>query len=269
MGTCYGRCCPQKKQRCRYKRSHYYDGESVVEFENLIDESPKEAVSIITRHEKELLENRQFDLLVEEHQKETALTVAKHAKEEKELELEEAVALEARKEALRIMKMAQSPDIINPAKLAIGGTIFSDSAENHNVGEQEYSIKKIDQEVQAKVVNLHYDQNSGPVANRSRDRLHTYSSTPPSSLDLEWENEIGIAASQQLPHADEDYSMMMSDTNSVYSNCSTQTSNGNELEWDGDFTSAHISELDLETERLISEIEQMTSDALNSERPNR
>lgn len=93
---------------------------------------------------------------------------------------------------------------------------------------------------------------------KDRERLN---SSPHSSLDLEWENEVGLTPPQQCTSAaDEDFVYVPgADT---CSNHSTPISNENDLEWDGDLSSVQIGGFDMETEQLISEIEQMTADAL-------
>lgn len=93
---------------------------------------------------------------------------------------------------------------------------------------------------------------------KERERLN---SSPHSSLDLEWENEVGLTPPQQCTSAaDEDFVYVPgADT---CSNHSTPISNENDLEWDGDLSSVQIGGFDMETEQLISEIEQMTADAL-------
>ncbi|KFM65333.1 hypothetical protein X975_16735, partial [Stegodyphus mimosarum] len=76
----------------------------------------------------------------------------------------------------------------------------------------------------------------------------------------------GLSPVTHIPGPDD----ISSDTASCLSQLSTPVSNGNEeLEWDGHFTSTHITQLDMETEHLISEIECLTSDALKGQEPNR
>lgn len=91
-----------------------------------------------------------------------------------------------------------------------------------------------------------------------RERL---CSSPHSSLELEWENEVGLTPPQQCDSVTEDDFVYIpgADTSS---NHSTPISNENDLEWDGDLASVQISGFDLGTERLISEIEHMTAEAL-------
>ncbi|XP_064458453.1 uncharacterized protein LOC135368846 isoform X2 [Ornithodoros turicata] len=91
-----------------------------------------------------------------------------------------------------------------------------------------------------------------------RERL---CSSPHSSLELEWENEVGLTPPQQCDSVTEDDFVYVpgADTSS---NHSTPLSNENDLEWDGDLASVQISGFDPDTEQLISEIEHMTSEAL-------
>lgn len=93
---------------------------------------------------------------------------------------------------------------------------------------------------------------------KERERLN---SSPHSSLDLEWENEVGLTPPQRCASAaDEDFVYVPGPD--TCSNHSTPLSNENDLEWDGDLSSVQIGGFDMETEQLISEIEQMTADAL-------
>lgn len=87
-------------------------------------------------------------------------------------------------------------------------------------------------------------------------------------------------------------SMAITSTPSNVSRRSTPLSNGNDLEWDGDFNrsvvyilhrtrpsllmfikygcfSTHVTDIDTETEQLITEIERMTSKALSETDPER
>uniref|UniRef100_G3MKB1 Uncharacterized protein n=1 Tax=Amblyomma maculatum TaxID=34609 RepID=G3MKB1_AMBMU len=93
---------------------------------------------------------------------------------------------------------------------------------------------------------------------KERERLN---SSPHSSLDLEWENEVGLTPPQQCASAADDDFVYVPGADTC-SNHSTPLSNENDLEWDGDLSSVQIGGFDMETEQLISEIEQMTADAL-------
>ncbi|KAL1440609.1 hypothetical protein MTO96_001161 [Rhipicephalus appendiculatus] len=93
---------------------------------------------------------------------------------------------------------------------------------------------------------------------KERERLN---SSPHSSLDLEWENEVGLTPPQRCASAADDDFVYVPGADTC-SNHSTPLSNENDLEWDGDLSSVQIGGFDMETEQLISEIEQMTADAL-------
>ncbi|XP_035221667.1 AP-1 complex-associated regulatory protein-like [Stegodyphus dumicola] len=79
--------------------------------------------------------------------------------------------------------------------------------------------------------------------------------TPGSSVDLEWENEIGFNSSSNIG-ATEELQWMVLTENTNNSWRSSPISNSNGLEWDGDFTSVDISDLVAETQRLTVDVEQ-------------
>ncbi|KAG8190867.1 hypothetical protein JTE90_010292 [Oedothorax gibbosus] len=61
--------------------------------------------------------------------------------------------------------------------------------------------------------------------------------TPNSSVDLEWENEIGFNSSNNLGAMEEpQWTVLTENTNTNNSHRSSPLSNSNGLEWDGDFT---------------------------------
>ncbi|XP_054716466.1 uncharacterized protein LOC129225941 [Uloborus diversus] len=78
--------------------------------------------------------------------------------------------------------------------------------------------------------------------------------TPGSSVDLEWENEIGFNSSANFG-ATEELQWMVLTENTNNSWRSSPVSNSNGLEWDGDFTSVDISEIITETQRLTTDLE--------------
>ncbi|CAN7938672.1 unnamed protein product [Ixodes hexagonus] len=99
----------------------------------------------------------------------------------------------------------------------------------------------------------------GKFWDKERDRLN---SSPHSSIDLEWENEVGLTPPNQFPASTTDDDFVCVLAADTCSNHSTPLSNENDLEWDGDLSSVQMSGFDMETEQLISEIEQMTAEAL-------
>lgn len=188
------------------------------------------------------------------------------------LELEEEAFIDARKEALRVSKLANDAyQIINPARLLLHST--SDSSW---VGdESQWNIAETTIETLPSLsarfpglVNRGYSSrphsrtgsssSNGNGYSRDRGPTYTSTSTPPSSVDLEWEHEAGFfcSGSSQPPSKTEEEV-----TATVGSDkCGTPLSN--ELEWDDGFVSPEATDLDLETEQLICEIEQLTSQAL-------
>ncbi|XP_013784780.2 AP-1 complex-associated regulatory protein-like isoform X1 [Limulus polyphemus] len=275
MGDCFSRCCPvEKKNRC-YTRTKYFGSGSMLEFENLIpEEDKKEPCSVLTPHEKELLESHHYDLLLEEQREQDHQVFSELLQKEEILEMEDAATIEARREAAKMSRLAQSPDIMNPARLVFHSDQFrwlGDDPQNwHIAGNDDFDSSSDHSKVQDEsLVPLFTGQKSlSSSVNHLlvRDRLTTLNTTPPSSIDLEWEDEAGLT----LPAPEEEIaSTFVSETTSNRSVRSTPPSNGNELEWDGEFTSVQMSQLDLETEQLISEIEKMTAEALNDTGPNR
>ncbi|GIY89099.1 hypothetical protein CDAR_100432 [Caerostris darwini] len=84
------------------------------------------------------------------------------------------------------------------------------------------------------------------------DQLST-GATPGSSVDLEWENEIGFNSSNFGATEELQWTVLTENTNNSYR--SSPLSNSNGLEWDGDFTSVDVSEIVAETQRLTSELD--------------
>ncbi|XP_015910745.1 uncharacterized protein [Parasteatoda tepidariorum] len=170
--------------------------------------------------------------------------------ENEEVELqEEAVAIDAYNEAIKVKDIAEkSTELINPAKLAV------DNVSHYNI-ERFYSVSSRSR------------ANFGDVSINEKQKKDASCSSPTSSVDLEWETEQGLSPVSHMPGKDD----ISSDTTaSCGSRASTPVSNGNEeLEWDGHFTSTQISQLDMETERLITEIELLTTGALQEQTSNR
>ncbi|KAF5296167.1 hypothetical protein FQA39_LY12621 [Lamprigera yunnana] len=100
---------------------------------------------------------------------------------------------------------------------------------------------------------------------------HTTMSTPASSLDLEWEHE-GLPSSVMCDPSTNSWALMPEDC----TDSSTQIHGGNSdwsrvssadsLEWDNVNNSLHaspiLSDVDVDTQLLLSEIERLTSEAL-------
>ncbi|GIY15587.1 hypothetical protein CEXT_602792 [Caerostris extrusa] len=78
------------------------------------------------------------------------------------------------------------------------------------------------------------------------DQLST-GATPGSSVDLEWENEIGFNSSNFGATEELQWTVLTENTNNSYR--SSPLSNSNGLEWDGDFTSVDVSEIVAETQK--------------------
>ncbi|CAL1297132.1 unnamed protein product [Larinioides sclopetarius] len=88
------------------------------------------------------------------------------------------------------------------------------------------------------------------------DQLST-GATPGSSVDLEWENEIGFHSSSNFGATEEpQWTVLTENTNNTNNSYrSSPLSNSNGLEWDGDFTSVDVTEIIAETQRLTSELD--------------
>ncbi|GFV19042.1 uncharacterized protein TNCV_4759271 [Trichonephila clavipes] len=95
------------------------------------------------------------------------------------------------------------------------------------------------------------------------DQLST-GATPGSSVDLEWENEIGFNSSSNFGATEElQWTVLTENTNNSYR--SSPLSNSNGLEWDGDFTSVDVAEIVTETQRLTSELDDnVIQDSINN-----
>ncbi|XP_022244387.1 uncharacterized protein LOC106459935 isoform X2 [Limulus polyphemus] len=228
MGGCFSkltcRCCPNKKKNRHYSKTKYFGLRSIIEFENLIrEEDTKEPNSIsswLNFRKKKLMQK------------------------EESLEMEITMTIEGRKEAARMESLTQSSDIMNPAKLVFHSEHFGwlgDDPQNWiTAGDEECDTTSNHSKVDDSLVTLLSRQrslNSSVNHLLTRDRLTTFNSTPPSSIDLEWDDEAGLTPPPPpslLAPDDDGISAFVSDTTSR-SIRSTPPSNGNELEWDGEF----------------------------------
>ncbi|XP_076368247.1 uncharacterized protein LOC143255831 isoform X2 [Tachypleus tridentatus] len=257
MGDCFSkltcRCCPNNKKNRYYPKTKYFGLRSIIEFENLNrvenTKGPNSISSWLNFRKKRLVQK------------------------EESMEMEITVSNETRQEAARMERLVQSPDIMNPAKLVFHSEHFGwlgDEPQNWIIGgDEECDTSSNHSKVDDSLVTLLSRQTSlNTSVNHllTRDRLTTFNSTPPSSIDLEWEDEAGLTPpppSLLIPD-DDGISAFVSDTTSR-SIRSTPPSNGNELEWDGEFNSnetEYMSTFDQEAEQLISKIEKMTAEAL-------
>nr|XP_050050625.1 uncharacterized protein LOC126546948 isoform X2 [Dermacentor andersoni] len=236
MGSCFSYCCKEQNKRVRHvKPAGYFDTSSLIEFETLIDEQPSsepKSMSSWLNFKKGKLAFHQEDAL--------------------ELE-EEAKA---------------QPDTVEAPPISVGQRVVMRSnlakednwtGADHNAwalaGEEEI-LNTAKLRCQGHLPNCPQFQTK--AWDKERERLN---SSPHSSLDLEWENEVGLTPPQRCASATDDDFVYVPGVDTC-SNHSTPLSNENDLEWDGDLSSVQIGGFDMETEQLISEIEQMTVDAL-------
>ncbi|XP_077505799.1 uncharacterized protein LOC144115332 isoform X6 [Amblyomma americanum] len=242
MGSCLSYCCKEQSKRARHvKPAGYFDSSSLIEFETLIDESSSEPKSISSwlNFKKGKLAFHQEDAL----------------------ELEEEAKM-------------QQPDSVEVPPASVGQRVVMRSRlskEDNWTGADHSAWALAGEEEILNVTRLQCQGHlpsllavlSGPqfqakAWEKERERLN---SSPHSSLDLEWENEVGLTPPQQCASAADDDFVYVPGADTC-SNHSTPLSNENDLEWDGDLSSVQIGGFDMETEQLISEIEQMTADAL-------
>ncbi|XP_077530954.1 uncharacterized protein LOC144142995 isoform X2 [Haemaphysalis longicornis] len=237
MGSCLSYCCKERSKRARHvKPAGYFDTSSLIEFETLIDEqssSEPKSISSWLNFKKGKLAFHQEDAL----------------------ELEEEAKVQPPSAAA-----AETPPLVGGQRVVVRSRL---AKEDNWTGADHNAWALAGEEEILNVTKLRSHLPSCPqfltkTWEKERERLN---SSPHSSLDLEWENEVGLTPPQQCTSAaDEDFVYVPgADT---CSNHSTPISNENDLEWDGDLSSVQIGGFDMETEQLISEIEQMTADAL-------
>lgn len=284
MGSCLSYCCKERNKRARHvKPAGYFDTSSLIEFETLIDEQsssePKSLQSLelleIESHAQVATysdgnydsQSRLYHLNFEEPLTSDDDLLSLTDDDDdciniKQLAFHQEDALELEEEA-----KVQPPSAADETPPLVGGqrvVVRSRLAKEDNwTGADHNAWALAGEEEILNVTKLHSHLPSCPqfltkTWEKERERLN---SSPHSSLDLEWENEVGLTPPQQCTSAaDEDFVYVPgADT---CSNHSTPISNENDLEWDGDLSSVQIGGFDMETEQLISEIEQMTADAL-------
>ncbi|GAB6027322.1 hypothetical protein CHUAL_001605 [Chamberlinius hualienensis] len=274
MGSCFGRCCPEffGGANSRSWFSGYYDRGSLVEFESLMETTVHhdEPISneLLTAREKLLVSMRCYEELVKEQQMLDEAIAREHAKREEELELEEGALIEGRREAARVARLANSHQIINPARLVLRDStsswVTTDEPDINGADDvetevfiDENKLRLLTSRTYLPMTLIGYSnsilETGSTVSSNvsgSRDWVNNNGSTPPSSIDLEWD-EAGV--------------FLPTDVNGDHVKHETPTSN--DLEWDNDAVNVETSprqppELDLETEQLISEIEKLTAEAL-------
>lgn len=299
MGSCLSYCCKERNKRARHvKPAGYFDTSSLIEFETLIDEQsssePKSISSWLNfKKGKHYIRLQSLELLeIESHAQVATYSDGNYDSQSrlyhlnfeepltsdddllsltdddddciniKQLAFHQEDALELEEEA-----KVQPPSAADETPPLVGGqrvVVRSRLAKEDNwTGADHNAWALAGEEEILNVTKLHSHLPSCPqfltkTWEKERERLN---SSPHSSLDLEWENEVGLTPPQQCTSAaDEDFVYVPgADT---CSNHSTPISNENDLEWDGDLSSVQIGGFDMETEQLISEIEQMTADAL-------
>ncbi|GIX79974.1 hypothetical protein CDAR_577371 [Caerostris darwini] len=236
MGLCMSRCYSEvTRMSCWKLNTGIEDRDRLIDFDMFLDEQPAPRPLSLLSLENELISSDVS--LLHDSDSEDSDVLYELGVDNEHLELqEEIVAAEASKEADKIKQIAEkSTELINPAKLALDSVSLWEK--------------------------FHPDEKDekGETSNQKHPKEGASCSSPSSSVELEWENEDGLSPVTHIPGRDDP----SSDTASCLSELSTPVSNGNEeLEWDGHFTSTHISQLDMETERLITEIERLTSGAL-------
>ncbi|CAL1295389.1 unnamed protein product [Larinioides sclopetarius] len=231
MGLCMSRCYTEVTRLSCWRLNA-----GIEDRDRLIDQPAPRPLSLVSL-EKDL--GSSDVSLLHDSESEDSDVLYQLGVDNEELELqEETVAAELFREADKIKQIAEnSTELINPAKLALDTTARWERIHTSTKEAQE----------------------KGETSNGKHLKDQASCSSPSSSVELEWENEDGLSPVTHMPGRDDP----SSDTASCLSELSTPVSNGNEeLEWDGHFTSTHISQLDMETERLISEIERLTSGAL-------
>ncbi|KAG8183134.1 hypothetical protein JTE90_024436 [Oedothorax gibbosus] len=255
MGLCMSRCYTEvRRLSCWKPSSGIDDRDRLVDFDMFLDDQPAPRPLSISswlscvRGQFLVVSYVVFSLLSLEKELESSDVSLLHDSESEEsdtlfelgfdnesLELQEEATVEAIKEAIKVKGIAEeSTELVNPAKLAVDHAALW-KLEKFYMDGKESSIER------------------GESSHASDGQLKDQAtgSSPSSSVDLEWENEDGLSPVTHFS-AREDPSSDTADCSQL----STPVSNGNEeLEWDGHFTSTHITQLDMETERLISEIE--------------
>uniref|UniRef100_T1IS65 Methionine aminopeptidase n=1 Tax=Strigamia maritima TaxID=126957 RepID=T1IS65_STRMM len=274
MGNCFSRCFGGREAR-RFAKSLYYDRVNSIEFENLMDEEPRDeplSEPVITEFEKHLLSTGNFDLLVKIEKEKDDKLYLEMARQEEMLELEEEAFSDARQEAVRMSRLVDNQQqIINPARLLLRTTCSNESyIRDEDVEWNLYVFIRGGRRSDIRgeslvnptnflreraVLSRNYIPASTGSTSSSLNGSGRERNTPSSSVDLEWEHEEGFYfnQSQSMKTEEEVTATAGSDK------CPTPIST--DFEWDDGFVSPDT--IDFETEQLINEIEQLTNDALN------
>ncbi|KAL3242758.1 hypothetical protein MRX96_002521 [Rhipicephalus microplus] len=269
MGSCFSYCCREQNKRARHvKPAGYFDTSSLIEFETLIDEQstsePKSMSSWLNfKKGKEYLLSFE-DLPASDDDLFTLSSLSDNGDgiNIKKLAFHQEDALELEEEAKALPDAVEAPPISAGQRVVMRSKLSKEdnwTGADHNA----WALAGEEEILNAAKLRCQGHQPSCPqfqakAWEKERERLN---SSPHSSLDLEWENEVGLTPPQRCASAaDEDFVYVPGPD--TCSNHSTPLSNENDLEWDGDLSSVQIGGFDMETEQLISEIEQMTADAL-------
>lgn len=286
MGSCFSYCCREQNKRARHvKPAGYFDTSSLIEFETLIDEQstsePKSLESLEAPVAKFHAQdesccncslNSEFqqyllnfeDLLTSDDDLLTLSSLSDNGDgiNIKKLAFHQEDALELEEEAKALPDTVEAPPISAGQRVVMRSKLSKEdnwTGADHNAwalaGEEEI-LNAAKLRCQGHLPSC--PQFQAKAWEKERERLN---SSPHSSLDLEWENEVGLTPPQQCASAADDDFVYVPGADTC-SNHSTPLSNENDLEWDGDLSSVQIGGFDMETEQLISEIEQMTADAL-------
>nr|XP_050050623.1 AP-1 complex-associated regulatory protein-like isoform X1 [Dermacentor andersoni] len=284
MGSCFSYCCKEQNKRVRHvKPAGYFDTSSLIEFETLIDEQPSSEPKSLQSLElpvakfhapddsccncsSELqLYHLNFEELSASDDDLLSLSGLSDNDESiiiKKLAFHQEDALELEEEAKAQPDTVEAPPISVGQRVVMRSNLAKEdnwTGADHNAwalaGEEEI-LNTAKLRCQGHLPNCPQFQTK--AWDKERERLN---SSPHSSLDLEWENEVGLTPPQRCASATDDDFVYVPGVDTC-SNHSTPLSNENDLEWDGDLSSVQIGGFDMETEQLISEIEQMTVDAL-------
>lgn len=284
MGSCFSYCCREQNKRARHvKPAGYFDTSSLIEFETLIDESTSEPkslesleVPVAKFHAQDesccncnLKEFQQYllnfeDLPTSDDNLFTLSSLSDNGDgiNIKKLAFHQEDALELEEEAKALPDTVEVPPISAGQRVVMRSKLSKEdnwTGADHNAwalaGEEEI-LNAAQLRCQGHLPSC--PQFQAKAWEKERERLN---SSPHSSLDLEWENEVGLTPPQRCASAADDDFVYVPGVDTC-SNHSTPLSNENDLEWDGDLSSVQIGGFDMETEQLISEIEQMTADAL-------
>lgn len=286
MGSCFSYCCREQNKRARHvKPAGYFDTSSLIEFETLIDEQstsePKSLESLELPVAKcyaadesccncnfnselrlYLLNFQDFSTSDDDLLSLSSLSDNGDGVIIKKLAFHQEDALELEEEAKAQPDSVEAPPISAGQRVVVRSRL---AKEDNWTGADRNAWALAGEEDILNAAKLRCQghlpscpQFQAKAWEKERERLN---SSPHSSLDLEWENEVGLTPPQRCASAADDDFVYVPGVDTC-SNHSTPLSNENDLEWDGDLSSVQIGGFDMETEQLISEIEQMTADAL-------